>query len=253
MTPSPSTRTDTPWFARLVADGQRPRQVLALPQAGAGCATLAECAGALGPDIAVWGLNLPGRQARFREPPITDLDELVGKVTSGMVPCVDRPYVLFGYCSGALLAYLVATAARTAGLPAPKALVVASYPAPQHASPPRERHRLPSDVFWREVLSHGGFDPELVAQDEHREIFEPALRADYQVLSTFHYRPARPLDVPIVALAGRRDPFLDERALAAWSEQTTAAFRYQLLDGDHWLLERSHADVARVLERECRR
>jgi medium-chain acyl-[acyl-carrier-protein] hydrolase len=252
VTPSRTPAVESPWFAPLSPGRQHSWRVLALPQAGAGCAAFVECASAVGTDIAIWGLNLPGRQARFREPSITDLHQLVAATTSAIRPLADRPYVLFGYCSGALLAYLVATAARSAGVPAPKALVVASYPAPQHANPPRNLHTLPPDTFWPQVLSYGGFDAGLVAQSEHREIFEPALRADYQALSTFRYRPEPPLATPIVALAGSRDPFLDKRGLAAWAERTTAGFRCQLLDAEHWLLMSSYMEIARVLERECR-
>jgi surfactin synthase thioesterase subunit len=245
--------TGAPWFVELVADGGRPRRVLGLPHAGAGCTAFAGCAGALGGDIALWGLNLPGRQARFHEPPITDLDELVGTVTAALRGCADRPYVLFGYCSGALLAYLVAVEARRTGLPAPKALVVASYPAPDRAEPPRALHRLPAGAFWREIESYGGFSAQLLADPDHREVFEPALRADYQALSTFHYVPVPPLEVPIVALAGRRDPVLAGASLAAWSAHTSAGARWRLLDGDHWLLDTAGPAVARVLARECRR
>lgn len=244
---------DLPWFVPLVEDRDRPWQVLAMPQAGAGCATFAECADLLGPDIALYGLNLPGRQARFLEPPVTDLDELVAEVTSGVRACADRPYVLFGYCSGALLAFLVAHAARAAAMPTPHALVVGSYPAPQHARPARDLHRAPPDEFWRELISQGGFTAELLRQEGYRELFEPALRADYQVFSTYRYAPLPPLDVPVVAVVGRHDPGLSESAAADWAAQTRAGFRCETVDSDHWLLERACDQVARVLERECRR
>lgn len=224
---------------------------MALPQAGAGCTAFAECAEVLDPRASLWALNLPGRHARFREPPITALDRLVHGVTSGMGRHLDRPYVLFGYCSGALLAYLAAVAGRASGLPAPAALVVASYPAPHVAKPAPDLHLLPTEDFWRDILAQGGVPAALVAQPDHRQIFEPALRADYQVLSGYEFTPDEPLEVPILALAGRDDPMITESELTAWSERTTAGFELRYLPGDHWLLDHAFPQLAEVLAGVC--
>jgi medium-chain acyl-[acyl-carrier-protein] hydrolase len=241
------------WFVPMVEDADRPVRVLGLPQAGAGCAAFAGCAERMPADIALFGLNLPGRQARFGEPPIRRLAPLVEGITDGMRPLTDRPYVLFGYCSGALLAFLVARAAVTEGLAPPKALLVASYPAPQLVRPAKGLHTAAPAEFWAEIMSYGGFPAALAGQPEYRQIFEPALRADYEWLAGYEYTGGPPLPVPIVMIAGQHDPVLDEDDKNGWAGQTTAGFHVRHVAGDHWLLDSALDEVAVVLAGECRR
>jgi medium-chain acyl-[acyl-carrier-protein] hydrolase len=242
-----------PWFVPLVEDSDRPVRILGMPQAGAGCAAFADCAGKLAPDVAMWSLNLPGRQARFNEPPRTEIDSLVKDVAAEMHRYTDRPYVMFGNCSGAVLAYLLVQAIRGLDLPGPQAMVVVSYPAPHLARPPRELHTLPSDQFWEEIISYGGVPAELVSQPDYREIFEPAMRADHAVLAGFHYERQQPLDVPVVVVAGRDDPVCQASDLLAWRLHTTRRFSLHLLDSAHWVMEAAESDVVRVLDDVCRR
>jgi medium-chain acyl-[acyl-carrier-protein] hydrolase len=241
-----------PWFVPLVEDADRPVRVLGLPNAGAGAASFTDCAARLAPRIALWGLNLPGRQARFTEPPRTDLHSLVDDVAKELHHYVDRPYVLLGNCSGVVLTYLLAHAARDMGLPAPKALVVLSYPAPHLAEPPRDLHLLPSDEFWEEIISYGGIPRELVSQPDYREIFEPAMRADHAVLAGFHHQSRPPLDIPVVVIAGRYDPVCGAEQLLAWRDHTTGMVSLHLVDTAHWVLQTAESDVVHIVDDVCR-
>lgn len=248
---SPTARDGSNWFVPMVEDPDRPIWILALPQAGAGCAAFAELAASLGPHVALFGMNAPGRQARLAEPPVTDLDKLVDEIAGWIESNVDRPYVLFGYCSGALLAFQTARRAVERGLPLPRSLVTCSYPAPQLAQPATTLHSLPSDLFWREVLSYGGFPAELVDEPEYRVLFEPALRADYEALASFRYAEAPPLDVPVVAVLGAHDRDLARAAMSAWSAQTTAGFRLETVPAGHWVMADAGTQVSRILESGC--
>ena len=252
--PSPATLDGTlagPSFAPMTGP-ERPHRILALPHAGAGCTAFAGCAAALPSDVGLWALNLPGRQARFGEASITDIEELVALVAADLPSDPRLPYVLLGYCSGALLAFLIARAAAASGLPGPRALIVASYPAPHLARPDQELHTLPPGEFWDRIRSHGGFPSALAEQSDYREIFEPALRADYAALAGFTYQDGPPLTMPIVAVAGKRDRSAPESHFRAWAEQTVAGFRLEVVDGDHWLLDGAGGELMSIAERECR-
>ncbi|MFE8944792.1 thioesterase II family protein [Streptomyces sp. NPDC007856] len=241
-----------PWFVPLVDDPDRPVRVFAFPQAGGGCATFGDCASRLNDRIAVYGLNLPGRQARFGEPPRTDLDSLVDDLVVGLGPLLDRPYVLLGYCSGAALAFRTALALRAAGQPTPLGLLALSFSAPQHTEPDTDLHTLPSELFWSHIVASGGFSEQLSAQPEFREIFEPALRADYELLAGYRYTPEPPLDTPITVMVGKQDHGLHPAAVLGWGAQTTATCTVHMVDGDHWLLDSAPDDIARAVEDTCR-
>lgn len=228
-------RRATDWFIPLADPASATAHVYALPQAGAGCAAFAGLADLLAPDLAVWGLNLPGRAARFAEPPCVALPALLDALAPELGR--RRPWLLFGYCSGALLAFLLTRRLRSAGLPGPAALIVASSTAPDETWPPADLHTLPPEEFWREIIGYGGIHGTVAAQPDFREIFEPALRADYQLLAGYRYTENPPLDVPLVVLAGNRDPVLSEARACAWRRHCAGPVRVRALAGGHWLMD----------------
>lgn len=241
------------WLVPLVPDLDRPVTLVTLPHVGGGPATFGDCARRLSPEIATWGLNLPGRQARFAEPPVTDLVTVVDAVVAALEQRARVPYVLFGYCSGAISAYLAAHAVRDRRLPAPAALVVASFPAPHRFRVTSGLPALPADEFWAEISSYGGIDPVLAAQPDYREIFEPALRADYALLADFRLPEQPVLDIPVFAFAGRHDRLTSGAELFDWAGYTTSGFRLDLLDTGHWVLDGVPGQVERILEDVCLR
>lgn len=241
----------TDWFIPLSDPGRARAHVYAFPQAGGGATAFAALADELGPDIAVWALNLPGRQARFAENPRTDLEPLLDDLAVAIPG--HSPGLLFGYCSGALVAFLVARRMSSAGRTPPAELIVASYPAPDRAEPARTTHELPVEEFWAEILSYGGVPEGVATQPDFREIFEPALRADYALLAAYGYADAPPLPVPVTAVSGADDPVLLPDDVDRWRAHTTAEFGAVTVPGDHWLLENALPHVADLIRARARR
>ena len=235
------------WFVPLADPAAAARHVYAIPQAGGGLTAFGACAAALAPEVALWGLNLPGRQARFAEPPCTELEPLLSTLAGAAGQ--REPWLLFGYCSGALLAFLLARRMRAAGGPMPAGLIVASQAAPDLARPPATLHELPPDKFWAEIVSYGGVPPRVAEQPDFREIFEPSLRADYALLAGYRHRAEAPLDLPITVLVGAADPVLRPADLAGWRRHTTGPFAVHEVAGAHWLLDSESARVAEIIRR----
>ncbi len=247
-----TTPTDraSEWFVALDPRAGARLRVFAFPHVGAGCSAFTQCARLLPAEVELWSLNLPGRQARFLEPSRTDLEPLVEEVAGQVLSRITGPYVLFGYCSGALLAFLVARRLRERSAPAADRLVVISYAAPDAVTPPTRLHELPAEDFWAAVHELGGFPPELLAEQDYREIFEPPLRADFRLLAQYRFTAGAPLDVPISVIAGRHDCLLPVSQLSGWLRQTTGEFSLRMLPADHWLLEHGTESLTRALSRE---
>jgi len=231
------------WYVPLAGDA--PARVFAFPHAGAGTARLVRLAKAVSPHATLWGANLPGRQARLGEPPITDLDELVGKLADQLTGLTRPPYALFGYCGGALLALLVARALRDRGAPAPAALIVASYEAPDIAYRPRLAH-LPSRLLWADLIRQGAIGDDTAGDDRLRTVAEPVVRADFSILSDFRYAAAPPLECPVIVCHGADDP-MPRGAWLGWRRQSVHPPRLRSLTGGHWLLDRATDEVAAVI------
>lgn len=242
------------WFVPLPRDGDpaggppaggRVRLVM-FPHAGGGPASLTALGPGLPETVDPWTVNLPGRQARLAEPPRTDLEPLVDDLAAALPESVPAPYALFGYCSGALLAYLVCRRLHDAGR-APCRLVVASAAAPDVAAPPRRLHLLPTGRFWQELIDFGGVPPELADRERLRPVLEPALRADFALQAGYRHSPGSPMDIPVTVLSGRHDRSLTRGGLLGWRRQTRHRPQLRELEASHWLVEQAPAAVAAAL------
>lgn len=235
------------WFVRCGADpAATAPTVYVFPHAGAGPASLTALAAACAPHVDVWSVNLPGRQARLHEPARSDLDALVDELVADLAARARPPFALFGYCSGALLADLVAHGLQAAGRP-PAHLFLGSFAAPDVAAIPRRLHLLTSEAFWEQLPEQGGAPAQLAERVELRPVFEPALRADFALLAAFRYQRRPPLTAPITVLHGGSDTLLTRGGLLGWRRETRAGLVMREIDASHWLVEDAPDAVARVI------
>src|SRR5262249_29734688 len=128
----------------------------------------------LAPRIEVVPVQLPGRESRFVEDPVTSAAELVGRLVDAIHPeiAAGQRFALLGHSMGALLAYDVAGALAERGRPAAHLVVSAHVPAHLLALKPRKTDAARmSDRELRDYLAHnGGLGAELLGNAELLEI-----------------------------------------------------------------------------------
>jgi len=226
-------------------------RLFCFPYAGGSAALYRSWSDAL-PALDVCAVELPGHGARRAEPPAPDLAALVDALAGGLAPLLDRPFALFGFSFGALVAFELARRLRRERRPEPVALVACSFPAPQ-ATPPLPGPETSDDelLAFLGSLAAGpgelGFrldDPELLA------FWLPVLRGDLRLYASYRYVDEPPLDCPLAVFGGSADPLLRAADLGRWEEQTTAAFWLQLLPTGHYFLHSHRALLLRLVAKQ---
>ena len=92
-------------------------------------------------------------------------------------------------------------------------------------------------ALLEQTAAMGGTAPQLLHDADFLAVLERALRADWEIYDGYRYRPAEPLPVPILAVRGAEDTYVDAADLGVWREQTTGEFRLAQLDSGHWALD----------------
>ncbi|MFD5829862.1 thioesterase domain-containing protein, partial [Lentzea sp. NPDC060358] len=92
-----------------------------------------------------------------------------------------------------------------------------------------------------------GADPEPFEMAELRRLVLPVLRADLRLAETWPLPARPPLDVPVLVLAGTRDPDAPPADAAAWAAETTARCDVVALEGDHFFPEHRAPEIAALL------
>lgn len=200
--------------------------LVCIPWAGAGAAPFRSWPRVMGAAAAVYGVRLAGRESRFAEPLAEVFDIVVDELVEEIAHLSERRIVIFGHCSGAILAFEIARAlSNSTSPPETVQLIVASQ------LPPNDQ-------------AEGGSDPghdlarylpiELSTAPELIELLVPIIEADVRLLASYTYRTSPMLEVPLLVIRGANDLLIRSKNLDGWRLATTGPTIFcELSDSDH--------------------
>lgn len=217
--------------------------LLCLPYAGGAAGAYRDLRRAGSGGFQVVPVQLPGREERGDEPP----EFSVADVADQIAPRTGRPYAIYGHSMGARLGFEVVRELRRRGLPPPVRFYVGGAHPPDRPVPLAAAASLPDERFVDQLVRRAGAQPELRDVPELRELFLPALRADFTWIKNYRYTPEPPLAVPVVAFAGLDDAEVGPPDMLGWARHTSAGFKLRTIDGGHFFLKEQPGSLARLL------
>jgi medium-chain acyl-[acyl-carrier-protein] hydrolase len=220
------------------------------PYAGGGASIYQTWAEHLPDAVEVCPVQLPGRGARTKEKPLTDMVLLIEALAAALIPLLDKPYAFFGHSMGAVISFELARYLRSHQSPLPVHLFISGRVAPQITGTERTMSDLPEEEFIEELIRLNGTPREVLDNPELMSLMLPLLRADFLLCESYAYKVEPPLDCPITVFGGLQDVETGPEKLEGWSEQTTRGFVRRLLPGDHFFLHSQRADLLRALAQE---
>jgi surfactin synthase thioesterase subunit len=227
--------------------------LVVFPYAGLGGSLAAGLARVLDLPVAVHGVQLPGREGRLSEAPLTQMADVVEAVLPALAGLTGSPVILMGCSFGALIAYEVAV--RLAAMGArPHRLVALACAAPHLNRKPTGLGVLADGEFVEAIDRQFGGVPDVIKQNvELRQLLLPALRADMQLFDTYRWSRRPRLDVPLLTIAASDDRQVSPAELMAWGELAAASAQHRIVDGGHFVVRENPAAVGAVLEAWLRR
>ena len=231
-----STKMDK-WLSRPQPIDDPRLRLLCFPHAGSGPTTYHKWPATLPDGVEMWGIRLPGREIRLREPAHRQIDDMVADAAAALRPFLDRPFVIFGHSLGALLGYELVRHWRNEDGPQPHHLIVSGHRAPHRPPLQPKCHQAPDAAFLQRVRRLGGTQDKFFAMTELVEMMLPTLRADFAAWETYRYQEDEILDLPITAFGSTDDSEAQEIDIAAWRQHTNHDFNYQIFSGDHFYLQ----------------
>ena len=195
------------------------------------------------PQVDICPIQLPGRENRFKEVPITNMDLLAETLVAQLPLPDDLPIAFFGHSLGAFIAYEMMK--RLGGT----ALFVSACPAPHIARNGSPMHTLPGPEFLAAVKAMDGIPPVIRENSDLLSFFAPVLRADLKLYET--YRPSKPAKLrgPVIAFGGESDALVTSRQLEHWGD-ICLDFQMRFFPGGHFFLRDSESQVLALIHHE---
>ena len=232
------------WLKRSAGSPTPWGRLFCFPHAGGGASSFNGWRRWFPAGIELAAIQLPGREDRQAEAPVTDLGALTAALLPHVAPLTGLPFLFYGHSLGAIVAFELLREMRRQGLAMPCALFASGRRAPQlPLSHPA--HGLGGDDEFADYLRLMGATPQAILDRPHwRERLFPTIRADLNMSDLYEYRDEPPLDCPVHFFAGRDDPLVSEAEWRGWAAQTTAGFRLSELPGGHFLASTEQSVIA---------
>lgn len=240
---------NSPWIVACNAPRDPQLRLFCLPYAGGGVSAYRKWSSLLPTGVQLFAAQMPGREERFVEPPLRDLDAVLRHLAAAIEPLLDRPFMFFGHSLGALIAYELTQLLRARGRPMPAHLFVSGRRAPCVPIGRRPFHDLPDDELIREIGKLNGTAEGILQNDELMALVLPTLRADFAIHDTYRYREQDALDVPFSVFGGLDDTTSTTENLSAWESLTTRGARLSLFKGGHFFIEELREEVLAAIHR----
>lgn len=216
------------------------------PHAGGGASAYRLWHAGLPSSVEVCAVQLPGREGRFGEAPVRNIEVLVGLLAEGLAAHCVLPFVFFGHSMGAVVASELARVLAARGEPVPEHLIVSAR-RPSHVPDTQAPlHLLDDQAFISEIeRRYGGIPEEVRAEPDMMAVLLPSLRADIEALDKFQPSLRAPLSMPITVFGGEQDRLVPRAHLEAWRSETAGGFRVRPFAGGHFYLQESQPEVLR--------
>lgn len=240
------------WVAKPFRNPTAPLRLVCFAGAGGSASQYRLWGQTLGPQVDVCALELPGHWSRRDEPFITRFEPAIEAIGPEVAALADRPYAVFGFSMGSLLAYHTVRWLRRRQKPMPMCLFVAGRGAPEYPSAHGQTNLTAlSDAQFVEVMRtvYDGIPQAVLQEPDLLKLALPVLRADMELLDDHNFKPEPPLDIPLHVSGGSSDPHLTPEKLRAWGKHTTNTCDLEMFPGPHHFLEPSRAAVLAYVQR----
>ena len=229
-----------------------PVDLVCFSHAGAGPAMYRDWAQGLEGCVNVLAVQLPGRERRWLEKPLTEANEAARQIGAALAAYRNtRPtarLAFFGHSLGALLAFETARWLETQYGAGPEVLFVAGRRAPNLPLNRPCFHTLDDAEFLERIDALGGTPPGILSDKRLARMILPTLRADVAMTDGYTCRDARPTNARGVALYGREDQIATQAETEAWRPFAPVdSFQCVAFEGGHFFVKSAREAVLDLL------
>ena len=226
--------TPMTWLLSPDAHAPTPLRLFAFAFAGGGATFYRRWQPHLPAGVTIVPVQLPGRETRIRERPLTSMASVVSGALAAARPLMTTPWAVLGHSMGGAIALEFTLAAEAEGLRSPELLIVSARRAPRLPNPHPPLFALPERELLAAMTSiYGPLPLTLLKHPALMASFLPAIRADFQVLDTWAPDLSRQVACDLLALIGADDRSVAVEQLEGWDEATTGSITTDVLPGGH--------------------
>lgn len=236
----------------IFAETPKKIKLFVLPYAGGSAAAYGKWKPHMGKHIEFIPVELAGRGRRMMDTLYKDLEAAVDDIYNIVSKQIgNHDYALFGHSMGSILIHELTMRMRASNKPMPKHLFFSGRGAIQIAREDEKiYHKMPDDVFRKEIVNLGGTPPEFFEHPELMELFLPLIKSDFKIAETrLRLDDFKPVDIDITVFNGTEDDITSEQH-AGWKFYSSKQCKTYMYEGDHFFLNHKMEEMARIINNQ---
>lgn len=183
----------------------------------------------------------PGREIRRDEPVSGSFTQMITDFVNEAPELFSKPFVLFGQCTGSIIAYETARCVYEKYNQFPIAFVTSSMNSPRaydcyKALYDENGNEASDDVLIERMIEQGTVPADFATDRNFVEYYMPIFRGDLKMFEGVGSKAPRPLTCNFYCYSGTEDAFVTDDGLKDWKNYTTKEVYYEQISGDTSIL-----------------
>lgn len=196
--------------------------------------------------IAIIPIDLPGHGLYFRDPLLYNLDDMVDWIYRQIADRLSSPFAIYGHSMGGHLGHGLIHRIVREHKQLPQHLFISGNGSPSVPVKQMNYHLLPDDEFVNKLITMGGMPDLLLKEEELLELFLPILRADFQALSEYKYKPAQPFSTPVTVFYSLDDSY-SFNEISNWKLETSSKIDFIEFSGNHFFIFDHFEEIGEII------
>lgn len=191
-------------------------------------------------------IEYSGRSYRYKENLYSDFDSIIEDMYIQVIKNIgDSDFAIFGHSMGGLVAYEVSRVLKEKNNIEPKHIFISGRPAPNCDFHEKRLHKLPDEIFKREVLNNGGIPEILKERPNYLELYLRVLKNDFIALDTYKFIFSKKLNSQFTILNGKDD--IIGSYVKGWENLTNSNCDFLYFKGGHFYIYDQYKMVIKVI------
>ncbi|WP_029695352.1 thioesterase II family protein [Lacrimispora indolis] len=225
------------WIAHEVRHRDGGINFISFPYAGGSPSMFAPWKSEIPETINFFPVLYPGRELRKSDPMPKTVDLFAKQFVDENQELFQNDFILFGHCTGTLLAYEVLLEVRRRFGKEPLYLLASGSESPRFLMT-REREMEKRGASDEEMIDmmveYELVDPDTARSVLFQKYYLPIYRMDLNMLSTYRFTSHEKLHCPIRVMYGKDDRTLRKEAVQDWEAFSEDPVEFKLFQGKHF-------------------
>lgn len=222
-------------------------RLFCFPYAGSGASMYMSLSKYIARDIEVCPIQLPGRENRRSESLCWDIDRITTEVADTMEGLLDKPFGIFGYSMGGILAYELTMKLYERFHVEPVRLFMAASSTFRDKKTVEVSNMNESQLV-KYMLKSDGVPSSIITDDLLWKNYEKIIVNDYKLIENYKFNYKK-VPCEIVAFASKEDKEVKYRNIRLM-KYFTPKFELYPMSGNHFFIRNEYRKIGKIVSQE---